>query len=355
MAELKLRNGKIISDYGKPYIIAELANSHNGDMEIAKKMIDAAKAAGCDCVKFQSWTKNTLFSQKVFDDNYFLNDDYRNRTDYTLEQICEKFSISENQLKEMDEYCKKVGIDFSSSPFCNKEVDFLADNTDAPFIKIASMDLNNYPFLKYVALKQVPIVLATGLSDLAEVVKAVDTIEKAGNNKISLLHCISVYPPKFKDINLNNILTLRKMYPDYPIGFSDHSLGVEIPTAAVALGSCIIEKHITLDKDMFGWDHKISADPEELSNMVRVCNNVYEAMGTSKRVVGEDELIKRTAFRRSLVAANELEPGHVLKEEDVAIKRPGTGLAPELLNLLIGRTLKKKVGYDRMFEMEDFE
>lgn len=353
MAEIVLNNGRVISDYGKPYIIAELGSNHNGDMKIARDLILRAKECGADCVKFQSWSKETIFSRKVYDDNYFLADDYRNRTDYTLEEIVEEFSISEKELLDMAQICKEVGIDFSSSPFSKREVDFLVDECHAPFVKIASMDLNNYPFLDYVAKKGAPVVLATGLSELWEVAKAVKMIEDAGNNQIILLHCISVYPPRFEDINLNNIIGLRSMFPDYPIGFSDHSIGVEIPAAAAALGSCIIEKHFTLDKDMFGWDHKISADPSELKELVDSADHIYKALGSTKRVVNNDEIKKRDAFRRSIVAAGNLKAGDVITYDDIDFKRPGTGITPGEVQNIVGRTLKRDVAFDQMISLED--
>lgn len=353
MAKLRLRNGTYISDYGKPYIIAELGSNHNGDMELAKRMIDEAKAAGCSCVKFQSWSKDTIFSKKVYEDNYFLNDDYRNRADYTLEEIVDVFSVSETELYSMYEYCKQIEIDFTSTPFSKREVDFLVEQCDVPFVKIASMDLNNYPFLRYVARKGVPIVLATGLSDAAEIDRAVRIIEGEGNREICLLHCISIYPPKFEDINLNNLIGLRTMFPDYPVGFSDHSLGVEIPSAAVALGACIIEKHFTLDKEMFGWDHKISADPDEMRVLVQCANNINQALGTTRRVVCDEEIARRDAFRRSIVAARDLKKGTVLTEDDLDLKRPGTGLPPERLDWLIGKVLNNDVAYDELLKEED--
>ena len=353
MAKLELDNGTVIQDYAKPYVIAELGSNHNGDMGLAKKLILQAKACGCDCVKFQSWTKDTIFSKKVYEDNYFLQDDYRNRDDYTLQEIVDEFSISEKQLYEMSELCQEIGIDFSSSPFSKKEVDFLADTCKVPFIKVASMDLDNYPFLRYIARKNIPIILATGLSSMSEVARAVESIENEGNNKIFLLHCISVYPPKFEDINLNNILTLRTMFPDYPIGFSDHSLGIEIPTAATALGASIIEKHFTLDKDMFGWDHKISADPKEMKQLTEACHHVQLALGSTKRIVNKDEIEKRLAFRRSIVAARELSAGMVLNESDLTLKRPGTGMPPVKLFDIVGRKLARNVEYDKIIERED--
>lgn len=353
MAKLQIRNGVEISDYGKPYIIAELGSNHNGDMNLAKRMIDEAKSAGCSCVKFQSWTKDTIFSKKTYADNYFLNDDYRNRDDFTLEAIVDTFSISEEQLYSMYQYCIDLGIDFTSTPFSKKEADFLVDRCNVPFLKVASMDLNNYPFLRYLARKGVPLVLATGLSDIAEIDKAISVIENEGNTQIVILHCISLYPPKFEDVNLNNIIAFRSMYPMYPVGFSDHSLGVEMPTAAVALGACIIEKHFTLDKEMFGWDHKISANPDEMKTLVNYAQNVKVALGTTRRIVGEDELAKRAAFRRSVVVAKDMSQGTILSEDDLDIKRPGTGIPPEKLDWLIGKRLKRDVAYDEMLKEED--
>ena len=229
-----------IGNFKKPYIIAELGSNHNGDMELAKKLILEAKESGADCVKFQSWSKETIFSQKKYDDNYFIADDYRDRDDYTLEEIVEAYAISEQELLEMKAFADEVGIDCTSTPFSIKEVDFLVDKLKSPFIKIASMDLNNYPFLSYVAKKNKPIVISTGLSELFEIDKAIKTIEAEGNSQIAVLHCVASYPPLDIDLNLNNIQTLMATYPKYVVGFSDHTLGTVIPLAAVTLGSGII-------------------------------------------------------------------------------------------------------------------
>jgi sialic acid synthase SpsE len=353
VAKMLFKNGVKIEDYSKPYIIAELGANHNGDMELAKRMIDEAKAAGCSCVKFQSWTKDTVFSKIVYEDNYFLNDDYRNRTDYTLKEIVDAFSLSEAELYSMYQYCTEIGIDFTSTPFSKREADFLVDQCNVPFIKIASMDLNNYPFLKYVARKGVPILISTGLSDTAEIDKAISIIEGEGNTQICILHCISIYPPKFENINLNNIPGLRSMYPEYPIGFSDHSLGVEIPSAAVALGACVIEKHFTLNKDMFGWDHKISANPGEMKMLVQYSQNINKALGTTRKIVCEDEIKKRDDFRRSIVAAKDIKQGTILTEKDLDLKRPGIGIPPEKIDWLIGKSVKRDIGYDELLREED--
>ena len=256
---MKLTKAKELHNYTQPYIIAELGSNHNGDMELAKKLIVDAKEAGADCVKFQSWSKDTIFARKKYEDNYFIADDYRDRDDYTLEEIVDAYSISEEELLMMKKFADDVGIDCKSTPFSKDEADFLVDRMNSPFIKVASMDLNNYPFLEYLAKKNKPVVISTGLSELYEIDKAIKTIENTGNKKIAILHCVSTYPPVDADVHLNNIKTLMAAYPEYPVGFSDHTLGTAISLASVALGVCLIEKHFTLDKNMEGWDHKVSA------------------------------------------------------------------------------------------------
>ncbi|MCG4662744.1 N-acetylneuraminate synthase family protein [[Clostridium] innocuum] len=354
MATIKFLNDRVIGDYKTPYIIAELGANHNGDMNLAREMIMQAKKAGCDCVKFQSWSKDSVFSKKVYEDNYFLADDYRNRDDYTLKEIVDEFSISENELIEMKALCDDIGIDCTSTPFSKREVDVLTDIMKVPFIKIASMDLNNYPFLEYIAKKNVPVVLSTGLSELSEIDMAIRTIEATGNKNIVILHCISIYPPEMEDINLNNILSLRRNYPEYPIGFSDHSIGAAIPLAAIALGSCIIEKHFTLDKNMFGWDHKVSADFDEIKMIVSEGKNINKALGSTRKIVSPQELKKREAFRRSLVAAKNIQKGSIITLEDIDFKRPGTGLSPEMIDIVIGRKAKRDIKYDEMILKSDF-
>jgi N-acetylneuraminate synthase len=231
---VKLTEKVELSNYSKPYIIAEIGSNHNGDMGLAKRMILAAKESGADCVKFQSWTKDSIFVRKTYEDNFFIADDYRDRTDFTLEEIVDAYSISEDELLEMKAFSDKVGIDCTSTPFSKKEADFLVEKLNTPFIKVASMDVNNYPFLAYLAAKGKPMIVSTGLSEVHEIDKAISVIEAEGNKEIFILHCVSTYPPMDADVHLNNIKTLMKMYPDYPIGFSDHTLGVAIPLAAGA-------------------------------------------------------------------------------------------------------------------------
>jgi N-acetylneuraminate synthase len=214
------------------------------------------------------------------------------------------------------------------------------------------MDLNNYPLLEYMAKKQRPIVLSTGLSEFYEIDQAVKTIENTGNNNIIILHCVATYPPKDTDVNLNNIKTLMSAYPDYPIGFSDHTLGTAVSLASVAFGVCLIEKHFTLDKNMEGWDHKVSATKDEMQFIVDGSKKIVDAMGSFRISVTESDEQKRE-FRRSIVFARDMKKGEVIQESDIGYKRPGGGFDPGEKKYFIGRTLRKEVKNDAMLHNED--
>ena len=345
---MKLGNREV-KDFSIPYIIAEIGANHNGDMDLAKKMIDSAKQCGCDAVKFQSWTPDSLIAKEEYDRNQQYNDSPKKHFG-SLKEMVEKYYLRPSQHHELKRYCDKIGIEFCSSPFSENEADLL-EELGVDFYKIASMDINNLNFLKHVAGKGKPIVLSTGMASLAEIENAVKTIEQAGNSDIVLLHCIAIYPPAYEDINLNNIPMLRQTF-GYPVGFSDHSIGVSIALASVALGSCVIEKHFTLDKDMPGWDHAVSANPEEMKVIVKESRNIVRAMGTYRRVASRAEEEKKPKFRRSVVAGRYLEKGHSLTSEDLAFKRPGTGIRPDEVHYVVGRTLKKDVSCDELVRWE---
>lgn len=351
MKELIIK-GKIIKNYSEPYIIAEIGANHNGDIDLAKKMIDSAIEKGADAVKFQSWSKDSIFARQVYEQNYFLADDYRNRTDYTLESIVEAYSLGKAEHRILKNYCDQVGITFSSTPFCEDEVDFLADELDVDFIKVASMDLNNYPFLEYIARKNKPIILSTGLSTVAEVDEAIRTILNMGNDKIIILHCVSIYPPKDEEVNLNNIDMLRDLY-GYPTGYSDHTIGIAAPILSIAKGACVIEKHFTLDKNMEGWDHKVSADPFELGVIVEECKKAVKMLGSYNREVNEPKE-RMEAFRRSVVTTRDIKFGEIIKREYLTFKRPGTGIEPKYLDFIVGKIAKRDIEHDELIRMEDF-
>ncbi|MBO5474033.1 MAG: N-acetylneuraminate synthase family protein [Lachnospiraceae bacterium] len=335
-------NGREIGNGNRPYIIAEVNSSHNGSVELAKKMIDASVDAGCSCVKFQSWSTESLYSKTYYDENPIAK------------RFVKKFSLNEEKLLEVMNYCRRKGIDFSSTPYSNREVDFLV-NHDVPYIKIASMEINNYPFLKYIASKQMPIILSTGMSDFEEIRKAVSIIESTGNHKICLLHCISIYPAEPEIINLNNIKMLKNEFPEYPIGFSDHSLGMELACAAIALGADIIEKHLTLDKNRIGMDNQMAIEPGEMNNLVAFCNNVWAAMGSYERLVSDAEIEQRTKMRRSLIYTRDMSAGEIITENDVYAKRPGTGISPDRVNSVIGNILIRDIREDTLICSSDFK
>lgn len=342
---------KDVKEFGRPYVIAEIGANHNGDMELAKKMVRIAKECGADAAKFQSWSKDTVFSRKVYDDNYFLRDDYRNRSDYTLEQIVDKYHIGIKQHRELKVYCDEIGIDFVSTPFSKGEVDLLIE-LNVPFIKVASMDLNNIPFLKFIAQSKKPVVISTGLCGLADVSDAVDTLRNNGCSHIYLLHCVSIYPPSDDQVNLNNIDLLRMAF-GLPTGYSDHTLGSIAPIMSIAKGVCIIEKHFTLDKNMEGWDHKVSADPNELKAICEAAEHGYKMLGSFSKVINEDTE-RRNAFQRSIVAARPIKKGEIFREEDIDYKRPGTGIPPKYYEFIIGKEAKRDIAYDEMLKMSDF-
>ena len=343
MAKIELRSGRVLSDYGRPYFVAEVNSSHNGNVEVAKQMIAAAAEAGCDCVKFQSWSAESLYSQSYYKDNPIAK------------RIVAKFSLTAEQLKEMALYAREKGIDFSSTPYSCEEVDYLIDECKAPFVKVASMDLNNLKYLRYIAKKGVPIVLSTGMSTMEEIKRAVNTIEKEGNNQICLLHCISIYPPEFDTIHLNNIVGLREEFPNYPIGFSDHSHGVEMAVAATTLGASLIEKHLTLDSKKIGMDNQMATEPEEMAQMVRCCLNTQIALGNKERVVRKAEQEQMEKMRRSIILTKDLEAGHVLTIDDLDAKRPGTGIPADELDALVGKKLVKNVKADFLLEKGDYK
>lgn len=342
MVRVCLANNMVVGEAERPYIVAELNTSHFGSIQLAKQMITAAKEAGVNCVKFQSWSPSSINAQCVYDQNPIAG------------RIYEKFSFREEQLLELSTFCEEVNISFASTPYSKREVEFLALRCNVPFIKVASMDVNNYPFLDYIARTGLPIVLSTGMADLEEIRRAIRILENAGNKSICILHCISIYPADVSVTNLRNILSFRREFPQYPIGFSDHSIGIEVAPAAVALGASLIEKHFTLDKSKIGMDNQIACEPEEMAELVRQCHSVHSALGNFERIVSTEEFAQRLKMRRSAVAIRDLEPGHVLSGSDIEFKRPGTGFPPDALDQLVGKALRKSIKVDQMFTDDHF-
>jgi N-acetylneuraminate synthase len=327
-----------------PYIIAEIGSNHNGDMDLCRRLIDSAAESGADAVKFQSWTDKSLIAEE----EYARNTSYSDKKKHfgSLREMVTAYQLTSEQHFEAAAHCKSRGIAFCSTPFAVGEADLL-EKLDVPFFKIASMDINHFSLLKHVARKRRPVIISTGMATLGEIERAVEIVRAEGNEQIVLLHCVSIYPPDYEIVHLRNIATLQQAF-GVPVGYSDHTLGTAIPLAAIALGACIIEKHFTLDQDMEGWDHAISANPEQLKTIAHEGKNIVTALGVSERTVSAEEIEKRKKFRRSLVTTRPLPRGHVLSEEDLDAKRPGTGIRPDEVNYVVGRRLATDVGADQV-------
>lgn len=334
-----------------PYIIAEIGSNHNGNMDLCRRLIDAAANSGAHAVKFQSWNETSLIAEE----EYARNTQYADKKKHfgTLREMVVAYQFTADQHREAAAYCREHGIAFCSTPFSNAEVDLLT-SLDVPFYKIASMDIVNLPLLRYVARQGKPLIISTGMATLGEIEQAVETVRGEGNEEILLLHCISIYPPEYETIQLRNMDTLRQAF-DVPVGFSDHSLGTAIPLAAIALGACVIEKHFTLDQDMEGWDHAISANPEQMKVIVEEGRNIFRALGDGRRVVSAAEMEKRNKFRRSLVARRAFSQGHVFSADDFDVKRPGTGVAPDEIRYVVGRRLARDMAADQVLRWEHLE
>jgi N-acetylneuraminate synthase len=333
--------GRLVGSGERPFIIADIGANHNGDMKLCKRLIDAAIESGVDVVKFQSWTYESLFSREAYEQNPGL-----------LREV-KQYQFTPDQHLEVQEYCSSKGITYCCTPFSTDEVDMLED-MKVPFYKVASMHLNNLPLLEYIAKKNLPMIVSTGMGTLAEIEQAVNAIRGTGNNRVVLLHCVSLYPPDFDNVNLRNIQMLSNLF-GAPVGFSDHTIGVGCSLAAVALGACVVEKHFTLDKSMEGWDHAVSADPLEMSLIVQESENVWRALGDYRRVVSEDEIEKAKTFRQSVVLNRSMEAGEIVTEQDIDFKRPGTGISPDEVTYVLGRKLKTSIEKDTLLSWDDLD
>lgn len=341
MSQIELNNGRVIGDYLKPYIIAELNTSHFGKLELAKEMISAAKDAGCDCVKFQSWTAETLYSEEYYRENKIAK------------RFVTKFSLSQDELFLLSEYSREVGIDFSSTPYSMEEARFLVEECNAPFIKIASMELNNLPYLEKLTSLNSALVLSTGMGDIDEIIAAVELINATGT-PLAVLHCTSIYPATADILHLQNIVGLRGSLPGTPIGFSDHSTGIEAPIAGAALGMCILERHLTLNKSEIGMDNQMATEPQQMSEIVESCNFINQANGLQERVVTNLELEQRTKMRRSMVAKVNITSGDKLTDQNTEFKRPGTGIPPVSASGFYGKTVTRSIDAGSLIHESDF-
>ena len=342
-----------------PYIIAEIGGNHNGDMDLAKQMIAKAKECGADAVKFQLYRKKDLWTEahlKELNDGLVTLENVQAWSTKELglnniyEQI-ERFAVQQKEHIEYFDFARKLGIDYSTSTFTKEDVDFCVDQKCA-FLKVASCDVNNIDLLEHVFSKNYPTMISLGMATLAEIEQVARMIPANMKDKVVLLHCVSLYPPKDEYVNLNFLQTIKRAF-GVRVGYSDHTLGFSIPLAAVAIGAEVIEKHFTLDKNMPGWDHKVSADPYEMAIMCSESKRIIDALGDGVKVLSQDELAKQKKFRRSMATAKRLEEGHVIERDDIVYKRPGTGIPSDRLYEVIGRRVNHTIEADTTLFWDD--
>lgn len=332
------------------FIIAEAGVNHNGSLEVAKKLVVEAAKAGADAVKFQTFKAEKLVTADA------PKAEYQKRnvgtTGNQLDML-KKLELKNSDFKELANYCKDQGIEFMSTPFDEESADFL-DQLGVRQFKIPSGELTNYPLLAHIAKKKKPIILSTGMSSLEEVQEALDVITNSGNRKIIVLQCLSSYPAPINQVNLLAMVTMKKEF-GFPVGFSDHTEGIEVAIASVALGAEVIEKHFTLDKNMEGPDHRASLEPDELREMVKSIRNVDLALGDGiKRIAPAEHDVKKVA-RKSIVALEIIEAGVLLTKDLITIKRPGTGISARDLNKVIGKKTVATIGKNELISWKSIE
>ena len=344
--------GKRAVGDGQPcFIIGEAGINHNGDLKTAKKLVDAAAASGVDAVKFQTFRAEEFESDK----KKMVEYKYRGKTiKEPLFNVFLRSELKEEEWKELATYTRKKGMLFFSTPQNESDLQMLLKVVKLPVIKVGSDDLVHLPQMEAFAKTGIPMIISTGLAYLSEVDEAVRTVLKY-HNKLAVLRCVSKYPAQYEELNLKSMETLRRAYPSIVVGFSDHSQGLTAPIAAVALGAKVIEKHFTLSRDMKGPDHPFALEPDELSQLVQEIRNTEAALGSFEVKPVEREMKTRQRSHRSLVASRAIPAGTRLKKEDIAVKRPGTGLRPSLLPMVLGKTTRKEFKENTLITLEGLQ
>lgn len=327
------------------FIIAEAGVNHNGSIELAKKLIDVASEAGVDAVKFQTFKTENLVSKNAKKAEY-----QKETTDAEESQfdMIKKLELDTDTHHELISYCKTKNIMFLSTPFDLDSIDLL-DALKLPIFKIPSGEITNLPYLRHIGKLNKKIILSTGMADIGEIEDALDVLKGAGTKKenITVLHANTMYPTPMEDVNLKAMVTIGNTF-DIAFGYSDHTLGIEVPVAAVALGVSCIEKHFTLDKNMQGPDHKASLEPDELSAMVKAIRNIELALGTSIKKPSQSEMPNIAIARKSIVASKSIKKDEILNEENITIKRPGNGINPMRWDEVIGSVAMKDYVVDEL-------
>ena len=330
----------------KTFIIAEAGVNHNGSLELAKNLVDAAIEAGADAVKFQTFKAERIVSKNAEKAAYQIQT--TNATESQLDMI-RRLELSTTAHKELLQYCGEKEIQFLSSPFDLESIDLLA-SLGLTIFKIPSGEITNLPYLRKVGVLKKEIILSTGMADLGEIEDALDVLMEAGTEleNITVLHCNTEYPTPFEDVNIRAMLTIKTAFPGLQVGYSDHTRGIEVSIAAVAMGATIIEKHFTLDKNMEGPDHKASLEPDELKAMVNAIRNIEKALGNGIKKPSPSELKNKAIVRKSIVAERDIRNREAFTEENLTVKRPGTGICPMRWDEILGQVAQKKYEKDEL-------
>ncbi len=327
-------------------IIAEAGVNHNGSLELAKRMADVAKAAGADIVKYQTAIPELVISTFAEKAEYQKKETGAGESQLDMVR---KIHFDFAGHRELQAYCAEIGIQYLSTPFDLASIDFL-NGIDMPVFKIPSGEITNLPYLERVAALGKPVILSTGMSELSEVGTALDILRSGGAGEITVLHCNTEYPTPLKDANVLAMLDIQRAFGT-PVGFSDHTLGLAAPLAAVALGANVIEKHFTLDKNMEGPDHKASMSPEELAALVKAIRETELVLGSGHKTVTESEAKNKPIARKSIVAVKPIKKGEQFTEENLYVKRPGGGVSPMLWHSVLGKTAKRDFAPDELIEL----
>lgn len=335
----------------KIFIIAEAGVNHNGNINLAYKMVDEAKKAGVDCIKFQTFKTEKIITKDAKKAEYQEKNTENKETQY---EMLKKLELTYDEFKKLKKYCEEKEIMFLSTPDEEESLNFLIDELNMEIIKIGSGEISNYIYLEKIAQKNKPIILSTGMSTLGEVEKALEIIKKYNNQKITLLHCTTNYPCPIEEVNLSAMLTLKEAFK-LDVGYSDHTLGIEIPIAATALGATVIEKHFTLDKNLDGPDHKASLDSLELTKMVEAIRNIEKALGNGIKQPNASENKIKEVVRRKIIIFKNLKKGHILKEEDLIFKRSNNGIEAEFYKIIIGKKIKRDLKEETIISWDDLE
>lgn len=324
------------------FVIAEAGSNHNRDLNQAKKLIEIAAEAEADAIKFQTYSAETLYSKKTPNPDY-LEGKLKQKS---IWQLIKDIEIPREWQAELADYSKSHNLIFLSTPYDYKAVEEL-EELNIPAYKIASFEIVDLPFLREISKTRKPIILSTGMASLGDIEDAINAIREIGDVPIALLHCAINYPPPFEDLNLRAIKTLKTAF-QVPVGYSDHTMSITIPAVCVALGASIIEKHFTINRNLKGPDHKFALEPEELKHMIKNIRETEASLGSLVKYMPKSEENLYKLARRSIIARKRIPKGKIIEISDIIIKRPGYGIAPKFLKIIIGRTAKKEIDEDEI-------